>query len=111
MTEHLQAPKFGPYVYKRVIGIVAIGLVPLTLSIVLPIGSIATWIVVLSFIGSGLTASIFAIRLMRRFRCPRCGASIPNHESVVNGENSPVFYRCKPCDVVWDSGLRTPSNL
>jgi hypothetical protein len=111
MTEYLGAPCFGTYPSKRVLGIMGLGLIP-TLATILGLGAaIPTWFAVASFVAGGVTAGCISIRLLQQFRCPRCGARVPKHEPTKNVENTPIQYICKACDVVWDSGLRTPDNL
>lgn len=111
MSEHLRAPHFGSRVSKRVLAVVIIGLLPALIALIIPGVGIPTWFAVTSFIVGGVVAGYLSIGLLRQFRCPRCGGCIEMHEATQNQENAPILYFCRPCDVVWDSGLRTPSIL
>lgn len=45
-------------------------------------------------------------RLFRGYRCPRCGASIPERTIRHPGEGDAITYVCEACDVEWDTTLR-----
>src|SRR4051794_8265220 len=41
-------------------------------------------------------------RLFTRYRCPQCGAALPE-STRKNGQ--PIEFFCGRCDVIWDSGF------
>ena len=111
MSEQLRAPRFGSHVSRRVLAVATIGLLPALIALITPGAGIQMWFAVTSFVVGGVAAGYLSIGLLRQFRCPRCGRRIDTHEATQNQEDAPILYFCKPCDVVWDSGLRTPGNL
>lgn len=111
MSEHLPAPQFGKAISKKVIGVLIVGLIPAFITFIVPTLAIPTWLPAVSFIASGFIAGYLTIQHLRQFHCPRCGKSIQKHEDTQDKENTPILYFCKSCDVEWDTGVRTPSNL
>jgi hypothetical protein len=111
MTEHLKAPRFAARISVRVFGLIAISLAPTVIGLAASSVVIPLWFSVGSFVIGSIAAALVSARWLREFHCPRCGASVPQHEPTMNAINAPIVYNCKSCDVVWDTGLRTPSNM
>ncbi len=110
MTERRAAtPGFRRRIAARVLGLVALGLVPTALSL-FGVG-IPTWASAAAFVAGGAGAGLVSRRELRRFRCPRCGDAIPEHVPTLDEPDAPIRYVCRTCDVSWDTGLRTPSGL
>src|SRR5262245_39598561 len=109
MTQQLEAPQIGRRITRRVLGIVALGLVP-TLLWFLEV-RVPAWASVAAFVAAGVVAGLVARHELSLFRCPRCGASIRDHVPTNDEPETPIRYLCTACDVMWDSGLRTPSGL
>ncbi len=109
MAQYLEVPHFGRRVTRRVLGIVALGLVPAALSF-LEMG-VAIWLSVVVFLAAGLAAGFVARHELGVFRCPRCGHAIHDHEPTLDQPDASIRYLCPACDVMWHSGLRTPSGL
>ena len=108
MTERQRAPFFGRLAW-RIIGAAALGTLP---ALAWFFGSaVPMWVAMGSFLAGGLAAGYLSIRAMKQFRCPRCGAHIPQHEPTGDEENVPILFVCKTCDVEWDTAFRTGSTL
>jgi hypothetical protein len=110
MTERrAAAPGFRRRIAARVLGIVALGLVPAALSL-FGVG-VPTWASAAAFVAAGAVAGLVSRRELRRFRCPRCGRAVPEHLPTLEEPDAPIRFLCRTCDVTWDTGLRTPSSL
>lgn len=68
-------------------------------------GGTMMWTACLSFLGVvifGVAGIICEKRLLRTFRCPRCGRCIPNHHLDAKLY---VSYACVDCGIHWDTGV------
>ena len=109
MTRYLAVPRSGRRIEKQVLAIVAAGLLPAALSFIgLPV---PLRLSVAAFVAAGCVAGLVARRELGRFRCPKCSVAIREHEPTHDEPGAPIRYRCLACDVVWDTGLRTPTGL
>jgi hypothetical protein len=50
----------------------------------------------------GLTGFLREVKLFRRYRCPQCGARLPE---CPRQDGQPIEFFCQDCDVIWDSGF------
>lgn len=92
------------------LAVVALGLVPAAISLLVDDSGIPAWVSVAAFVAGGMAAGFVSRAALASFRCPRCDQSIARHEPTRDALDAPIQYHCAGCDVVWDSGLRTPSS-
>jgi RNase P subunit RPR2 len=62
-------------------------------------------------IRAGVVASSIQRRELRRFQCPRCHRTLQTHEPTHGQPDVPIRFFCRSCDVLWDTGLRTPRRI
>jgi predicted RNA-binding Zn-ribbon protein involved in translation (DUF1610 family) len=63
------------------------------------------WTAGLSFLGVvifGIAGLFLERRLLRTFRCPRCGQHIPTYHLDAK---QTVNYACAACGIQWDTGV------
>ena len=48
---------------------------------------------------------------MSTFACPKCQLRISEFMDTKGELAAPVNYYCKNCDVIWETGLKTTSNM
>lgn len=56
-------------------------------------------------IGGGIAGTIWDIIRLKKFVCPRCGASISGPTIKHRKEGDPINYYCPVCDIEWETGL------
>jgi len=64
-----------------------------------------TSVLVIGVILVSIAGTVWQSRRLRRFRCPRCGRSIPEPTIKYRSENEPINYYCPDCDIEWETGL------
>ena len=66
------------------------------------------WLCGLVGTGSLLGATLYALERVKQFHCPDCGELIPNHMPTTDKGGDPIEYLSETCDILWDTGLRSP---
>ena len=50
-------------------------------------------------------------RIMRTFRCPRCHSPIETYLDTGGAAGAAIDYYCKNCDVIWETGITTVTDM
>lgn len=111
MVENLRVNQWAARVSKRVFGIMAVGVLPAVVAMLADWSRGMVWASIGAFVVASAAAGYLARLELRRFSCPRCRAVIPDYESTNGQPDAPIRYLCRKCDVLWDTGWRTPSGL
>lgn len=57
-----------------------------------------------------IAAALLSAWRLGRFYCPDCGAHLPQYLDTDGKPDAPIKFYCQPCDVLWETGLRTTSD-
>ena len=64
-----------------------------------------------AFFFTGMIWTVYYLARLHGFVCPQCGTPIKKPMDTGNRENVPICFHCTKCDIIWDSGLRTESDI
>jgi Ca2+/Na+ antiporter len=71
------------------------------------------WYVMLFFVAFVVAGVILTVRQLSKiigFKCPQCRTRIWKPTDTRGKADVPICFYCEKCDIIWDSGVRTPTS-
>lgn len=64
------------------------------------------WVSTASFIFGAIGGLIWNRARLKNFHCPQCNRRIDQPTITARTEGDPINYKCKVCNIEWETGLR-----